>query len=134
MGVLVMKKNEIPKTGGNSPWGEIDYVDEILEGHVYLVFTGGHGGAWVSEEKLETAYVKNSDTGEKIKLGDLTVFCGERGWFEEDCDWCMVAIALPQLFKREFIKMAEEETRVLSYIPNLEPCDKELCLETSSQK
>ena len=36
----------------NSPWGEVDYCDDLCPG-VFLVFTAGHGGVMVVNEMKE---------------------------------------------------------------------------------
>ena len=33
---------------------------------------------------------------------------GKAGWFEEDCDWCMVALAFPEAFPPEAAKVVSD--------------------------
>jgi len=48
--------------------------------------TAGHGGFHVSP-------TLNSKMPEALRIED--------GWYEEDCDWALVAVAFPDLFAKE---------------------------------
>jgi hypothetical protein len=54
------------------------------------ITTASHGGYKVDADRLDT-----------IPLGSCKAsFNGQglNGWFEEDCDWCLVALSFPHLF------------------------------------
>lgn len=69
------------------PWGNIDEAAEIAPGW-WSVNTPSHGGFVLSAERLAA-----------IPAAHLAASFGrqgERGYFEEDCDWCIVAEAFPE--------------------------------------
>jgi hypothetical protein len=73
----------------NTPWGAPQSIDDIGEG-VCFVATASHGGYFVPpaiNEKIPAAWRAISFNGQ-----------GAAGWYEEDCDWCMVALTFPSLF------------------------------------
>jgi hypothetical protein len=81
----------------NSPWGVPQTVEEVGDG-VYLVMTASHGGYYVPpavNKRIPASWRAVSFNAQ-----------GVRGWYEEDCDWCMVALALPHLFIREEVEIA----------------------------
>lgn len=69
-----------------SPWGKPDHAEEIFAG-VWSVSTPSHGGLYVTDQR------RKAMDQSLLSLG----FNGHTmsGWFEEDCDWCMVALAFP---------------------------------------
>ena len=77
-----MFRNLPPREGDPSPWGLIDRVIP-LGPHAVAVSTPSHGGVWVSPAGLATI-------PEPLRA---TAYSG-RGWFEEDCDWCIPYLAL----------------------------------------
>ena len=88
-----------------SPWGEIQQVTQIAAG-IWRVDTASHGGLKLSDQRLaamppawrNTAYSRN-------------------GWFEEDCDWGLVALAFPDAFKTEHVALAR--TIIATCYPHL---------------
>lgn len=76
--------------GKMSPWGRIDYSEEIAPG-IWQVMTPGHGGIWLSGQRRQSM--------PKIlrewvsKYGDTA-----NGWYEEDCDWAVPCLAFPDEF------------------------------------
>jgi hypothetical protein len=76
-----------PIEGSPTPWGPVQQFEELAPG-IVQVSTAGHGGIWVSAERLEKMPVKR------------TAF-SQGGWFEEDVDWALVAIAFPEAFERK---------------------------------
>jgi hypothetical protein len=72
-----------------TPWGNADST-EHLPGGIILASTSSHGGYYVPPALLPIipeAWRAASWRG-----------LGNAGWFEEDCDWCMVALAFPTVF------------------------------------
>ena len=72
----------------NTPWGKPDFATEYASGIVFYS-TPGHGGFWVNPERramMSEPYRSHPP------------FCGQAGWYEEDCDWAVVALAFPQFF------------------------------------
>ena len=59
-----------PRAGGSSPWGEIQDADMIAEG-IFSVYTAGHGGIWLSADRLEQMPADERSTD---------------GWYEEDSE------------------------------------------------
>jgi hypothetical protein len=77
-----MLRHSPPRKGDPSPWGLIDQVTP-LGADAVVVSTPSHGGVWVSPAALERI-------PEPLRE---TAYSG-RGWFEEDCDWCIPYLAL----------------------------------------
>jgi hypothetical protein len=80
----------------SSPWGEIDHAKEVAPG-IWCVTTPGHGGYLLSTERRLAM---------PDHLKNVYTFAGAN-WFEEDCDWCIVALAYPDAFPPE----AQEHAR-----------------------
>ena len=59
-----------PQVGHISPWGQIDGIEELADG-IVQVFTPGHGGIWLSPERLAAMPAEQRSTD---------------GWYEEDCE------------------------------------------------
>jgi uncharacterized protein DUF7007 len=88
--------------GTRTPWGTADHVKRYAEG-VTFYGTPSHGG-------FKLAPKQNARVPEALRKAS---FCGngERGWYEEDCDWNIVAFVFPELFTpaeavgaREYVK------------------------------
>src|SRR3974390_413243 len=76
----------------DTPWGYADHVARRTRG-VTFYSTPGHGGFKVSNGKLCRIPLEWRKAS----------FCeqGMSGWFEEDCDWCLVALSFPELFSEK---------------------------------
>lgn len=61
-----------------SPWGPVQGGEQLADG-IVLVWTAGHGGFQISQERREAM-------PEALRLGDQC-------WFEEDCEAHLVAVA-----------------------------------------
>ena len=72
-----------------SPWGQIDYVDQIEPG-LSWVSTPSHGGLRVSK-----AYAQKNLS---IPARDAGIDYAGYLWYEEDCDWAIVALERPRLW------------------------------------
>jgi hypothetical protein len=88
------------KRGVDTPWGQAQHVTEIAPG-IVSVSTASHGGIHLSDERI----------AEMPKaLQDFVPFGGKQNglgrWFEEDCDWSVVALAFPQFFTDSDVKAA----------------------------
>lgn len=70
-----------------TPWGHPDTVKEIAPG-IIRYDTPSHGGYYVSPERVLTM---------PKPLREFKPFAGPN-WYEEDCDWAIVALAFPQFF------------------------------------
>lgn len=83
----------------STPWGAPQTVDDIGEG-VCFVSTASHGGYYVPpavNERIPAHWRAISWNNQAA-----------RGWYEEDCDWALVALALPHLFIREEVELARK--------------------------
>lgn len=78
----------------STPWGIADYVKDIGNG-ILRVATPSHGGYYVPGPMRL-----------KMPPAALMTFCGVPGWYEEDCDWAIVALCFPDLFPAEAIPEA----------------------------
>lgn len=71
-----------PTAGSHSPWGAIQRATPIGPDACH-VSTSSHGGVWVTPAalaRIPAPYRSTAHSG--------------RGWFEEDCDWCIPYLAL----------------------------------------
>lgn len=92
-----------PQTPSRStPWGHADFAERIADG-IWQVSTPGHGGLWISADR-------KGQMAEPYR--NIRTFAGGR-WYEEDCDWCLVALSFPQYFTPEQIKIAHDTYRWL---------------------
>lgn len=64
-----------------SPWGHIDHVTKLCNG-AWFVSTPGHGGIKLSARL-------------NAKVPDYARAAG--GWYEEDCEWAIVPLFLPEV-------------------------------------
>jgi len=82
------------RTLTTSPWGAVQDQKELAPG-IIQVWTASHGGIWVEPAKWATMPIK-------------TTGYSEDGWFEEDCDWALVALAFPEAFDAKSLAYAEK--------------------------
>jgi len=83
-----------------TPWGKSDSSTKIARG-IVSYSTPSHGGIHVSKGLL-------------AKMPEP--FRKTNGWYEEDCEWCMVALSFPQFFSDENVKAAHQTAR--QYFPD----------------
>jgi hypothetical protein len=99
-----MRRNEMATS---TPWGAAQYSKKYTRGIVFYG-TAGHGGFHVSKtlnQKIDPSW------REETKRGD--------GWYEEDCDWAIVAYTFPELFNDK------EKASALSTLKNWRPYEYE---------
>lgn len=77
-----------------TPWG--DGRGDVIAPGITLFSTDSHGGFHVSDMRL-------AEMPDVIRTIDP--FAG-RGWYEEDCDWALVAMAFPEHFSGEHCQAA----------------------------
>jgi hypothetical protein len=80
-----------------TPWGNADQATQRAPG-IWEVSTPGHGGFLISAERRAAMpeYLKSCQT-----------FAGGNA-YEEDCDWVILALAWPDLFKPEHVEYARK--------------------------
>lgn len=78
------------KVGSRSPWGTIDFVNNYAPG-IDSVATPGHGGIKLDRKMNNQVHTAWRQAG---------------GWYEEDCEWAIVAITFPNVFEPEMVKQA----------------------------
>lgn len=71
----------------STPWGIADSMKIIAPGITWYS-TPSHGGYHLSDERIKAM---------PPALRDFKPWAGE-GWYEEDCDWCVVVLAFPEYF------------------------------------
>lgn len=79
----------------SSPWGGVQKATEYGPG-VWSVSTASHGGFQLSPER-------NALVADYWRTGD--------GWYEEDCDWSIVAVTFPDLFTETWVAQARQSLR-----------------------
>lgn len=73
----------------NTPWGRTETVTDIGAGILHVT-TASHGGYFVP---------RNLNILIPLPWRTHTFAArGMMGWYEEDCDWCCVALAFPTTF------------------------------------
>lgn len=90
----------------SSPWGQIDYAKQLAPG-IWHVSTPGHGGIHVSTERRLAM---------PDHLKNVYTYAGGN-WFEEDCDWCIVALAYPEAFDAQSIDAARRTLNTFDHEP-----------------
>ncbi len=83
-----------------TPWGPALTRQEIAPG-IILYSTAWHGGYWLSPERVLQM---------PGPLRDATPFAAGPGpgrWYEEDCDWAIVALAFPRYFPADSVAAAQ---------------------------
>lgn len=83
-----------------TPWGMSDYEEPIAPGVIFYG-TPGHGG-----------FHLDAKTNKRIPH----IFRTEGGWYEEDCEWAIVAYFMPELFPAE--QSAASESMIKNYYPD----------------
>lgn len=82
-----------------SPWGEVHQETTISEG-ITFVSTDGHGGFFLDAER-------NAVVPEAHRRASFNGLAND-GWYEWDCDWCLVVLAFPDKFNDHDIARASE--------------------------
>jgi hypothetical protein len=81
----------------HTPWGESDHEKPYGEG-ITFYGTPSHGGFRLlaaQNQQIPGYFRKASFNG-----------MGQSGWYEEDCDWAIVAVCFPELFTAEDLENA----------------------------
>ena len=86
-----------------TPWGPAQTVATIAEG-ITSVTTASHGGILLSEERQAAM---------PAHLAGRNIYGGGR-WYEEDCEWSLVAVAFPEAFPDE---QDEARATLRAYFP-----------------
>ncbi len=86
--------------GTQTPWGWTQDATHIAPG-VTFYETASHGGFHVTPDAMKAM---------PPALRALPVFCGEPGWYEEDCDAVIVVLAFPVHFDPRQVLNAIEQT------------------------
>ncbi|MHB8565317.1 MAG: DUF7007 domain-containing protein, partial [Acidiferrobacteraceae bacterium] len=86
-----------------TPWGPSQKQEKKADG-IVSHSTASHGGYCLSAQR-------QAEMPEYLRLGHEN----ETGWYEEDCDWCLVAVAFPQFFSQE------EQVAALTTLRNWRP-------------
>lgn len=90
----------------NTPWGKADHSKRYGSGSasIYVMFysTPSHGGFLVT---------KDMEARMPSGLAAIKTYAGENAigkWYEEDCNWAIVALAFPYLFDAKDVFAAVE--------------------------
>jgi len=80
----------------STPWGKADHTEHVAKGITWYS-TPSHGGFKLSPQM-------NAMVPDYMRCGRDT----ERGWYEEDCAWSIVATVFPQYFCEDERRMAKD--------------------------
>lgn len=80
----------------STPWGIAQSQRSIADG-ITTYSTASHGGIELSEERLAAM---------PAALREFLPFSGQPGWYEEDVDWSIVALAFPEAFDAKTVRSA----------------------------
>jgi hypothetical protein len=78
-----------------TPWG-IAQQHTVIAGGITKFDTASHGGIKISQKR------RNSMPD---KYRNIPTFTGGN-WYEEDCDWCLVALSFPEHFDNDTLNAA----------------------------
>jgi hypothetical protein len=81
----------------HTPWGAADHVKPLGNEGILQVDTPSHGGLFVPRELYR-----------KMPAALQCNVYGGGTWFEEDCEWALVALAFPHLFEPRHLAAARE--------------------------
>jgi len=76
-------------TATSTPWGISQHSKQLARG-IMRYDTATHGGYHLTQSRVNQL---------PPSLRAIIPFAGN-GWYEEDCDWCIVALAFPALFSQ----------------------------------
>jgi hypothetical protein len=79
------------KERDQSPWGSIQHLKKHGNSGIVSVSTAGHGGIYVPPDLVEKI--------PKEWREESAGWSGSQNWYEEDCNWSYVAVALHEHFK-----------------------------------
>lgn len=96
---------QLPPALQQTPWGPAQHGKEIAPG-IWSVDTAGHGGFYLHEIRL-----KQLHPAWKGFVG----YSGSYQWFEEDCDWAIVALCFPDHFSDYLVYEAFKVVATLDY-------------------
>lgn len=82
----------------HSPWGAPQRAEEKAPG-IWWVSTASHGGFIISEQRHQ-AMAEPYRSHETFNMNGLA--------YEEDCDWCCVVLAWPELFSAADVEQARQ--------------------------
>lgn len=88
-----------PRAGSHSPWGICDHVDKLADG-IIQVGTPRHGGIHLRDD---------------LNAAMPDAFRDSSGWYEEDCDWALVALVYPHAFTEQ--AQASAHRTVMNWMP-----------------
>ena len=77
--------------GTHTPWGAADHTERVAPG-IIRYSTPSHGG-------FHVAPTQNAKVHPAWRLAD--------GWYEEDCDWAIVAFTFPDLFIKDYAQAVD---------------------------
>ena len=83
------------REGSRSPWGSVDYVSHRAIG-ISDIGTAGHGGVKLSSERNRAVHEAWRRPG---------------GWYEEDCEWAIVAVTFSECYSPEHAATARTTAR-----------------------
>jgi len=95
----------------NTPWGPSQSHKYIAPG-IIAVSTASHGGYYIWPHTL---------TKMPEALRAIRSPYAPEGWYEEDCDWVIVALAFPEHFPRETLEVAISMARSFARDGYLDP-------------
>ena len=101
------------KKGDKTPWGPAQTVKEFAPG-IVQVTTASHGGFWVSDARLEELNTRLGVLGGASS--QYTTFCGSANWWEEDCDWAVIATAFPEAFPAHVRDIGRQQLETMSKV------------------
>lgn len=105
-----------------TPWGIADGATQYGPGLVFY-YTPSHGGFHVEPDLLATM---------PAHLRSIRPFCGQEGWYEEDCDYALVALAFPDRFHPDELSAAGDIFKA-HHAKHLTREHAALCLQAATQ-
>jgi len=91
---------------GRTPWGRADHRSDVAKG-IVRVSTSSHGGYYITPAKMaDMPAALRAIRSPYVDATHPAVGGFGLGWYEEDCDWIIVALAFPEHFPQDALTAA----------------------------
>lgn len=81
----------------STPWGMVQHYKKVADG-IEKVSTSSHGGVRLNKERNDIIMKR---------FPDFRPWAGS-GWYEEDCDECLVVYCFPEFYSHEAVEICRK--------------------------
>lgn len=98
--MAVTERPEMRPCKTNTPWGQAQWARTWAPG-IISYSTASHGGFHLSRTRL-------AEMPAKYRRENIETFWyAPDGWYEEDCEWCVVILSFPEFFPPDEVEEAQ---------------------------